>query len=107
MGHARALISIPDEQAQLRLFDRIIKKGLNVRQVEMLVRSVTKKSDRRISQIRRAGSALGSIEERIQQILGTRARITVQDGGKGEITLEFYSSDDLDRLFELFLSIKP
>lgn len=107
MGHARALVSIPDEHAQIRLFERIIKKGLNVRQVEKLVRDVSKKPERKSMQPHRRGdSAVGSIEERIQQILGTRVRISVQDGGKGEITVEFYSSDDLERLFDLFLSIK-
>ncbi len=108
MGHARALVSITDEHAQLRLFDRIVKKGLNVRQVEKLVRDVANKTDRKtIPSSRRRDSAVGSIEERIQQILGTRVRINVQDGGKGEMTVEFYSSDDLERLFDLLLSIKP
>ena len=107
MGHARALVAIPDEHVQLKLFDRIMKKGLNVRQVENLVRDVSKKSEVRTSKPRRANeSGIGSIEERIQQILGTRVKITMKDGGKGEIMAEFYSSDDLERLFDLFLTIK-
>lgn len=107
MGHARALVSIPDEHAQLKLFERIIKKGLNVRQVETLVRGISKKPEKTSHHFRRGSdNAVGSIEERIQQVLGTRVKISVQDGGKGEITVEFYSSDDLERLFDLLLTIK-
>jgi ParB family chromosome partitioning protein len=107
MGHARALVAIPDEHVQLKLFDRIMKKGLNVRQVETLVRDISKKPEARASKPRRANdSGIGSIEERIQQILGTRVKIITKEGGKGEIVAEFYSADDLDRLFDLFLTIK-
>ena len=108
MGHARALISIPDEHVQLRLFDKITKQGLNVRQIEQLVRETAKKSDKKSADGRpKANSALSSIEERMQQILGTRVRISSQEGGRGEITVEFYSNDDLERLFDLFNTIKP
>ncbi|HTK81967.1 MAG TPA: ParB/RepB/Spo0J family partition protein [Bacteroidota bacterium] len=107
MGHARALIALPDERVQLKLFEKIVKKGLNVRQVERLVREFGKKSERKSPlHHRRGDSTLGSIEERIQQILGTRVKINVQDGGRGEITVEFYSSDDLERLFDLFSTIR-
>ena len=106
MGHARALIALPDEHVQLKLFDKIVKRGLNVRQVEKLVREYGKKTDRKSALAHRRGdSTVGSIEERMQQILGTRVKISVQDGGKGEITVEFYSSDDLERLFDLFSTI--
>lgn len=108
MGHARAIVAITDEQVQIRLFDRIVKQGLNVRQVEKLVRDFSKKSDKKSpSGIRRADSAVGNIEERMQQILGTRVKISVQEGGRGEILVEFYTADDLERLFDLFSTIRP
>jgi len=107
MGHSRALIALPDERVQMKLFDKIVKNGLNVRQVEKLVRDYGKKSERKSSpHLARADSTLGSLEERMQQILGTRVKINVHDGGRGEITVEFYSSDDLERLFDLFSTIQ-
>jgi ParB family chromosome partitioning protein len=107
MGHARALVALPDEQAQLRIFDRIVKQGLNVRQVEKVVREIGKKSEKKSSHFSKRGdSVVGSIEERMQQILGTRVKITLGEGGKGDINVEFYSSDDLERLFDLFSTIK-
>ena len=107
MGHARALVALPDERIQLRLFDRIIKKDLNVRQVEKLVREVGKKGEKKISRVPKGSqNAITSIEERIQQIFATKVKINVQDGGKGEIVIEFYNSDDLGRLFDLIASIE-
>ena len=107
MGHARALIALPDEHTQMKLFGKIVKNGLNVRQVEKLVRDYGRKSEKKTAHLRRrSDSSLGSIEERMQQILGTRVKINVHDGGKGEITVEFYSSDDLERLFDLFSTIQ-
>jgi ParB family chromosome partitioning protein len=107
MGHARALISVPTEPLQLRLFDRIMKNGLNVRQVEKLVREAGKKSERKAQPLRRRGdSTVDSLEERMQQILGTKVKIHLHDGGRGEINVEFYSSDDLERLFDLLATIQ-
>ena len=108
MGHARALVSLPDEHTQLRLFHRILKKDLSVRQVEKLVREIDKKPDKKTHHLNRsAQSTLGSIEEKIQHVLGTKVRVAVHDGGRGEIVIEFYSNDDLGRLFDLLSSIEP
>ncbi|HEY6193336.1 MAG TPA: ParB/RepB/Spo0J family partition protein [Bacteroidota bacterium] len=107
MGHARALVAIPDEKTQLRFFDRIMKQDLNVRQVEKLVREFAKAHDRKTVPLPKGpGTAVDSIAERIQQILATRVRVNVHDGGRGEIVVEFYSSDDLGRLFDLIASIE-
>jgi len=107
MGHARALVALPDEKTQLRFFERIVKKDLNVRQVERLVREFGKASERKAAhRPKESGTAVDSISERIQQILATRVRVNVHDGGRGEIVIEFYSSDDLGRLFDLIASIE-
>ncbi|HEV8539310.1 MAG TPA: DNA-binding protein, partial [Bacteroidota bacterium] len=91
----------------MKLFERIVKNGLNVRQVEKLVREYGKKSEQKSTHAqRRSDATVGSIEERMQQILGTRVKIDVHDGGRGEIKVEFYSSDDLERLFDLISSIQ-
>jgi len=107
MGHARALVALPDEKIQIRLFEQIIKKDLNVRQVEKLVRDVGKKSEKKTARpSKRSESGVESIAERIQQILATRVKITTQEGGRGEIIVEFYSNDDLERLFDLIVTIE-
>lgn len=107
IGHARALVSLPDEKIQLKIFDRIIKKDLNVRQVEKIVRNVGKVVGKKNIRIPRTpGSVEQSIAERIQQILATKVRVEVQEGGKGVIIIEFYNDEDLGRLFELLSTIE-
>lgn len=107
MGHARALISVPDEKFQLKVFERILKKDLNVRQVEMLVREHGKASTKKATLPTKASrSSANDLAERMQQILGTRVRVALNDDGKGDITIEFYSHDDLGRLFDLISSIQ-
>ena len=107
MGHARALISLPDEQTQIRIFDKILKKDLNVRQVEKLVRESGKKNGKKSSRnLRSPGTVEDNLAERLQQILGTKVRVNSQEAGRGEIVIEFYSSDDLGRLFDLLSSIE-
>jgi ParB family transcriptional regulator, chromosome partitioning protein len=107
VGHARALVSIPDESTQLRLFEKIIKKDLNVRQVEKLVKVVGKKSDKKQRPFSKSSEdAISSITEKIQQVLATKVKVNIQDGGRGEIIIEFYSQDDLGRLFDLLSTIE-
>ena len=106
-GHARALIALPDEQTQMKLFDKIIKRSLNVRQVEMLVKDWGKKTEKKAARLPKASAtAAGSIAEKIQHILGTKVRVNLHDAGKGEILIEFYSNDDLERIFDLLTTIE-
>ena len=103
-GHARALVAIDDEKKQLRIFDRIIKKGLSVRQVEQIVRNIgEKKETKKVFPISSATqSALNSVEEKIRNVLATKVTVQPKGGDKGEIVIEYYSNDDLDRLLDLF-----
>ena len=105
-GHARALVSLPDDGTQTRIFERIIKSDLNVRQVEKLVQRAGKKPGRTLIPIGKTGeSAVGTLEEKMQHALGTKVRVDVREGGKGGIIIEFYSNDDLGRLYDLITSI--
>ncbi len=106
IGHARALISVPDAKAQMKLYMRVVKKGLNVRQVEKLVRDLGKKTEKKQARPKSAGSAIDDLAQRMQQILATRVRVVTEDGEKGYILVEFYSTDDLGRLFDLISTIE-
>jgi len=107
MGHARALVSLPDEQIQLRIFERVIKKDLNVRQVEKIVRDLGKKVDKKTHNLAKSpGTVEESIADKMQQILATKVKVNLHEGSRGEIVIEFYSNDDLGRLFDLISSIE-
>ena len=108
MGHARALISLPTEQLQLFALDKILKDGLSVRKVEQLAKqiSVKKGSSKAINSISVNTSSThihtNDIEDRLRRIFGTKVMCNQRKDGTGEIKIEFYSNDELERLLELF-----
>lgn len=104
-GHAKMLVSLPDEKTQFKVFNKIIKNDLNVRQVEKLVREINKESDKKSGSTKKYHPFI-EMEEKLMQILGTKVKVYTKPGGKGEIVIEYYSNDDLDRLLELFMIIK-
>jgi ParB family chromosome partitioning protein len=103
-GHARALINLPNERTQLRLYEKIVAEGLSVRKVEDLVRNIGKHNAKSGSQAHRTenGGELEHLEGQLRELLGTKVRVQNKGDGKGEIIIEFYSLDDFERLFELF-----
>lgn len=108
MGHARALISLPTEHLQLFALDKILKDGLSVRKVEQLAKqiSVKKGSSKTINSISvnttSAHIHTNDIEDRLRRIFGTKVMCSQRKDGTGEIKIEFYSNDELERLLELF-----
>lgn len=107
MGHARALLSLPDEQAQLRIWQRIVRENLSVRKVEELVKSIyTVQRTAPTSKTAPSSAGTAQLEElsrKLRPIYGTKVNISTGKDGKGSISFEFYSHDDLERLLELFL----
>lgn len=107
-GHARALINIPNETIQIQVLDKILQNGLSVRKVEQLVKKVTqptkpdKKSFTLSGTHRFANSNLHDIEDKLRKIFGTKVILSQKKDGAGEIIIEFYTNDELERLFELF-----
>ncbi|MBI4429475.1 MAG: ParB/RepB/Spo0J family partition protein [Ignavibacteriales bacterium] len=104
MGHARALITIPNERVQLRIFERIVGEGWSVRKVEDVAKGVGKPTIRKHARTTHTVnlSSIRSVEEKVRQYLGTKVRVKSKGGAKGEITIEYYSLDDLDRLLDIF-----
>ncbi len=104
MGHARALISIPNERMQLRLFEKITDNGLSVRKVEDIVRAAQQPKKKSGTHKEGTGSQAGiqNLEAKLRQALGTKVKVRTKGQGRGEIIVEYYSLDDFDRLMDLF-----
>lgn len=120
MGHARALLTIQDDQERMQIWRKVRDEGLSVRRTEAIVKQAAAAGQRK-GKTRSAQSADGNgdgatrsrmevmyadIGNRLQQTLGTQVRIKAGPAGDGVITVEFYSSEDLERLQELFASIE-
>jgi ParB family transcriptional regulator, chromosome partitioning protein len=104
MGHARALIALPNERMQLRLYEKTVDGGLSVRKVEDIVRAAQqpRKKSGQHKETGGGSASIQSLEERLRQALGTRVKVKTKGSGRGEIIVEYYSLDDFDRLMDLF-----
>jgi len=106
-GHARALINLPGEELQLEALRRIKENNLSVRKVEQLVKRLMESSEikkRSVTLTSRTSSSaeMRNMEDKLQKIFGTKVTCRQKQDGSGEIMIEFYSTDELERLFELF-----
>ena len=101
MGHARALISVEDPKLQSEICSRIVKDGMSVRDVEKLVAQNTRPRRKRAKRVKSPDTVRA--ENRLKEIYGTRVSID-STGKKGSIRLEYYSSDELNRLLDLLIS---
>jgi ParB family chromosome partitioning protein len=109
MGHARALVNLPEEKTQLRVWRRIQRSGLSVRQVEEVVRRIGTTGTRkpkllepREQVVEGSALVLENFATRLRYILGTKVKIHPKETGKGEIVIEYYSDEDLGRILDLF-----
>jgi len=103
MGHARALINVDQADKQLFIHDEIIDKGLSVRKVEELVRSIN--SIQLKPAQRKASSGVSFEYQKLQRDLAskfaTKVKLKVGENGKGAIEIPFVSEEDLSRILEL------
>lgn len=106
-GHARAIAGLEDTASQLAVFKKAVVKGLSVRQLERLVRDRGENTGTRKGKAAQETSGpLSAVEDRLRRLLSTRVHVRQQQSGKGEIVVEFYSADDLERLLELFENVQ-
>jgi ParB family chromosome partitioning protein len=101
MGHARALLSLPDESVQRRVGRDVIARELSVRETEALVKSelAVPASGEKAQPSRAVDVHTRAAEDRLKLALGTRVRI-VRKGKGGRIEIDFTTEDELQRLFE-------
>jgi ParB family chromosome partitioning protein len=97
MGHARALLALPDEASQLRLSREVVTKTLSVRETEALVKKATAPPAAKAAVEKDVHTR--AAEERLRFALGTRVRIARGRKG-GRIEIDFGSEDELQRIFE-------
>lgn len=97
MGHARALLALADEAAQLRVSREIVAKNLSVRETEALVAKGGQPAAKRVEQPKDVHTR--AAEDRLRFALGTKTRI-VRKGRGGRIEIDFTNENELQRIFE-------
>ena len=99
-GHARALLALSTRAQQLALAEKIRRENLNVRQVENET-SVRRERKSKARTKKEKPANVVSLEKAMSSHLATRVTIDEKRGGKGKMTIEFYSHEDFERLVEL------
>lgn len=98
MGHARALLALPDAQAQLALARKIARQGLSVRQAEHLAAQQTRRQPRTPRPAPGKDPHIAQIEDSLRRRLGAKVTVKQQHPERGRIEIEYYSLDELERL---------
>lgn len=114
MGHARALLSLEQPEQQLYISEKIIKEKLSVRETEEIVRQIhlsgvsreTPEAEERKKQKERqkVDPNLQAIVDDMTRLFGTKVRIK-SSGERGKIEIEYYSSEEFERIAEILLSL--
>lgn len=95
MGHGRALINVEDTKLQLELYKKIVKKGLSVRSVETLVRSL---KNPKTNTSTYAAPFIKQAAKDLERIFDTPVSVTANDAGKGHLKIIFESQEKLQHI---------
>lgn len=98
-GHARAVLSVPDEPARLKLARRIVDDGLSVREAENLARLFAAGQTERAPRPATPKS-FKVVARQLRRRLGTNVRVKLTKD-RGKIEIDFQGEEDLDRIYRL------
>ncbi len=105
MGHARALLSIEDPQLQEKVWQKVVRNKLSVRKVEQIAREMSEEKEEEKPVKPKRSIFIQKMEAELRDIFGTKVTIRSRKEG-GSIEVEFYSPEDLNRLYEIFERLK-
>jgi ParB family chromosome partitioning protein len=100
MGHARALINAGEVDKQLYVYNTILSKKLSVRQTEDLVKQLYKPSKGKVDTKQKPQGQFNKIQDQLTSFFGTKVKLEHQKTGRGKISLEYYSLEELNGLLE-------
>ena len=106
MGHARALLTLEQEDLQIEAAKTIVSKGLSVRDTEKLVKSILNPKQVKLPIPSAEAAIYDAISNKLREKMGTKVSINHKKNGKGKIEIEYYSQEELERLLEMFDDIK-
>ena len=104
-GHARALLALENPEAISRVAQQAVLEGWSVREIEERVRGEGRATPggRKRREPRSQAPDAKRVEEVLRRRLGTDVKVNPRRRGRGFLTVQYYSNDDLSRLLELIL----
>ena len=107
-GHAKALLSIDDENDQKYLFERIVSEGLSVREVEEIASEMKEGNPDKKKQkkTKKKDDTYGELESKLNSFFNSKVKFSRTDKGNGKIVIAFKNDQDLERIISLFDKLK-
>ena len=105
VGHAKVILSLPDEKIQALAADRIIKESLNVRQTEGLVAKLQSpggkdKTGQKTTTLKIGDPHVADLEARLRELFATKVKLNYAEG-KGSLEISFFSNEELERILQI------
>jgi ParB family chromosome partitioning protein len=102
-GHARCLLSLPTADLQREVAEKAVAQGWSVRQLERTTQKMTEgRQPKHADEVETDPNVKAAIEE-MSRVLGTKVKIVEKAKQKGRIEIEYYSSEDLDRIYSVIV----
>ena len=105
-GHARALLALEDEEQQYTIANKIFDEKLSVRETEKLIKILKNPKKTEKKEKIEHTFIYENLEEKMKGIMGTKVNVNPKSNGKGKIEIEYYSEEELERIFDLIMSIQ-
>jgi ParB family transcriptional regulator, chromosome partitioning protein len=98
-GHARCLLSLPTQEMQREVAERAVARGWSVREMERTTQKMLEgRNPKNVEEVEADPNVKAAIQE-MERVLGTKVRIIEKAKQKGRIEIDYYSAEDLDRIY--------
>ena len=105
-GHARALLAIDDQEQQYILANKIFDEKLSVRETEKLIKDIKNPKKPKIKKPVENAFLYDDLANKMKEGTGTKVNISTKGNGKGKIEIEYYSDKELERMFDMIMSLR-
>lgn len=105
-GHGRALLALNDKKMQEELANRIFDEKLSVRETEQIVKALNNPKEKKKKEEYNDNFVYEKIENEFKEIIGTNVSIKRKSQDKGKIEIDYYSTEDLERIIDLMKKTK-
>jgi ParB family chromosome partitioning protein len=103
-GHARCLLALPTVALQREVAEKAVAQGWSVRQMERTTQKMmADREPKHVDEVQVDPNVKAALQE-MQRVLGTRVRIVEKARKGGKIEIDYYSQEDLDRIYEVIVS---
>ena len=109
MGHARALLTLKEPKQQVKILKEILKHGYSVRKVEALVKELNAENDvteKAAEKTKKTKEEYNLLKKHLSDFFNTKVQVSCSEKGKGKISISFKNEEELERIMEIFDSLK-